>query len=323
MSAKKIISKSNFNSRPVINDLAGQKFEVNKMEITAALVKELRERTGAGMMECKKALVETAGDIEAAIELMRKTGQAKAAKKAGRIAAEGLITIQQQNQRAVMVEVNSETDFVSKGDDFQAFCQTIATTVLEKQPADLAALSDLTLSNGKSVEETRKDLVGKIGENVQIRRFAVMEASSTGCLGVYLHGTRIGVLVNMQGGNTDLAKDVAMHIAASRPICVNPQQVPADVIAKEKEIYTAQAAGTGKPADIIEKMVQGRLQKFLSEITLVGQPFVKDPDQTVEKLLKAHRATVTHFERFEVGEGIDKKSDNFAEEVMQQVKGSN
>jgi len=292
------------------------------MEITAALVKELRERTGAGMMECKKALKETGADIEAAIELMRKTGQAKAAKKAGRIAAEGLITIQQQGQQAVMVEINSETDFVSKGDDFKEFCQTIATTILKEKPADLATLNDITLPHGKNIEETRKDLVGKIGENVQIRRFALMQAPANGCLGVYLHGTRIGVLVNMQGGQVELAKDIAMHIAASRPSYVNADQVPAEVLAKEKEIYVERAATSGKPAAVIEKMVTGQLNKYLAEITLVGQPFVKDPDQSVDKLLKAQQATVSDFERFEVGEGIDKKSDNFAEEVMQQVKGT-
>lgn len=291
------------------------------MEITAALVKELRERTGAGMMECKKALVESQGDIEAAIEAMRKSGQAKAAKKAGRIAAEGLIVIQQQDNRAAMVEVNCETDFVSKGDDFKEFCQNITDVILRDQPADLAALMNTKLATGKTVDETRNDLIVKIGENMNVRRFTLMQAQAGDLLGVYLHGVRIGVIVNMQGGSEELAKDVAMHVAASRPICIDAAQVPAETIAKERDIFAAQAAVSGKPADIIEKMVDGRVKKFLSEVTLLGQPFVKDPDQSVSKLLAAQKATVTHFERFEVGEGIEKKVDNFVEEVMQQAKG--
>jgi elongation factor Ts len=291
------------------------------MEITAALVKELRERTGAGMMECKKALVDNGGDIEAAIEAMRKSGQAKAAKKAGRIAAEGLITLSHKDNRAAMVEINCETDFVSKADDFKDFCRNIADIVWQEQPATLEFLLNLSLpTKGKTVEEVRKDLIAKLGENIQVRRFAMIDAVG-GCLGIYLHGTRIGVLVKMQGGNVEFAKDVAMHIAASRPVCISADQVPAEMIAKEREIYMVQAATSGKPANVIEKMVEGRIKKFLSDVTLLGQPFVKDPDQTIDKLLKANQATVTHFERFEVGEGIEKKSDNFAAEVMQQVKG--
>ncbi len=291
------------------------------MEITAALVKELRERTGAGMMECKKALVASAGDIEAAIEAMRKSGLAKAAKKAGRIAAEGLIIIQQDDNSAAMVEVNCETDFVSKGEDFKEFCNTVVATALHNQLTDLATLMNTSLANGIRVEETRQELIAKLGENIQVRRLALIKKNPTGCLGVYLHGTRIGVLVNMEGGRTELAKDIAMHIAASRPICVSGEQVPTDIVAKEQEIYTAQAAESGKPAHIIEKMVAGRLKKFLNEVSLLGQPFVKDPDQTVEQLLKSYQAQVTHFERFEVGEGIEKKTENFAQEVKQQVAG--
>ncbi|MDM8558876.1 translation elongation factor Ts [Candidatus Parabeggiatoa sp. HSG14] len=288
------------------------------MKITAALVKELRERTGAGMMECKKALVGHSGDIEAAIEAMRKSGQAKAAKKAGRIAAEGLIVIQQNNSQATMVEVNCETDFVSKGDDFKNFCKTVGSTLLHKNPKNLEVLMAMPLEGfKKTIEEARKELIAKLGENINVRRFAMVDVVSDNCLGVYLHGTRIGVLVSMQGGNTQLAKDVAMHIAASRPLCVSKDFVPAETIAKEKEIFTAQAVESGKPAPIIEKMVEGRLNKFLNEITLLGQPFVKDPDQTVEKLLKTSNASVTHFERFEVGDGIEKKTDNFADEVKQ------
>lgn len=292
------------------------------MNISAALVKELRERTSAGMMECKKALVESGGDIEAAISAMRKSGQAKAAKKAGRIAAEGLIVIQQDDNHAAMVEVNCETDFVSKGDDYKDFCNAVAATVLRNCPNNLETLMAAPLAGGdKSVEEARKDLIAKIGENTNVRRFALMETRK-GNLGVYLHGTRIGVLVDMRGGSTQLAKDIAMHIAASRPVCVSTDKVPAETIAKEKEIYAAQAANSGKPDHIIEKMVEGRLYKFLGEITLLGQPFVKEPDQKVEKLLKANKASVEHFERFEVGEGIEKKSENFADEVMQQVQGT-
>jgi len=291
------------------------------MKISAATVKELRERTGAGMMECKKALVENAGDIEAAISAMRKSGKAKADQKAGRIAAEGLIVIQQDSNHAAMVEINSETDFVSKGDDFKDFCDAVAATVLRDCPNDLETLMAARLNrhSEKSVEDSRKDLIAKIGENVNVRRFALMK---TGNLGVYLHGTRIGVLVDLRGGSAELAKDIAMHIAASRPVCVSTEQVPAETIAKEKEIFAAQAANTGKPAHIIEKMIEGRLKKFLGEITLLGQPFVKEPDQKVEKLLKSNQASVAHFERFEVGEGIEKKSDNFADEVMQQVQGT-
>ena len=293
------------------------------MKISAALVKELRERTGAGMMECKKALVENGGDIEAAIEAMRKSGQAKVAKKAGRVAAEGLIVIQQDSNHAAMIEVNCETDFVSKADDFKNFCDAVVATVLSRCPADLDALMASNLAGlEKSVEEARKDLIAKIGENTNVRRFALMDTSK-GNLGVYLHGTRIGVLVDMRGGNAELAKDIAMHIAASRPLCVSADQVPAEIQAKEKEIYRAQAANTGKPEHIIDKMVKGRLHKFLGEITLLGQPFVKDPETSIEKLLKANQASITHFERFEVGDGIEKKSENFADEVMQQVQGAN
>jgi elongation factor Ts len=288
------------------------------MEITAALVKELRERSGAGMMECKKALVENNGDIEAAIEAMRKAGQAKADKKSGRIAAEGLIVVQQEAGRVAMIEVNCETDFVSKGDDFIGFCKGVVATVLQQRPADLDGLLATQYTGAtKTVEEVRKDLIVKIGENINVRRFTLLETANN--LGVYLHGTRIGIVVEMEGGNVGLAKDVAMHVAASRPICISPDQVPAELIAKEKEIYAAQAAESGKPANIVEKMVEGRLKKFLDEVALVGQPFVKDPDQSIGKLLQAVNAKVIRFERFEVGEGIEKKVENFADEVMKQA----
>ena len=289
-------------------------------DITAALVKELRERTGSGMMECKKALQETGGDIEAAVELMRKAGQAKADKKASRVAAEGLVAIKQTAGAAAMVEINCETDFVTKNDDFRAFVAAVAETALAVGPVDLDALLAANMANGQSVEQNRRDCIAKIGENINVRR-CVRFSNPKGVLGSYLHGTRIGVLVELAGGDSGLAKDIAMHVAASRPLCVSAAQVPAEVVAKEKEIYAAQAATSGKPANIIEKMVEGRLRKYFDEITLLGQAFVKDPDQTVEKLLAARNAKVVRFERFELGEGIEKKADNFAAEVMAQVRG--
>lgn len=291
------------------------------MAITAAQVKELRERTGAGMMECKKALTETNGDLEAAVEEMRKTGLAKADKKAGRTAAEGLIIIKTSDdgKRAAMVEVNCETDFVTKGDDFQNFANTVGQRVLDTNPNDLESFLATPIEDGgMSVADATKELIAKIGENMNVRRFATF--ASSGIVASYLHGSRIGVVVEMEGGDEDLARDVAMHIAASRPQCVSEADVDADVIAKEREIFASQAAESGKPADIIEKMVDGRIKKFLKEITLLGQPFVKDPDMTVEKLLASKGAKVTGFSRFEVGEGIEKKSENFAEEVMAQAK---
>ena len=289
-------------------------------EITAGQVKELRERTGSGMMECKKALQQVGGDIEAAVELMRKAGQAKADKKAGRIAAEGLIVIRQTVGAAAMVEINCETDFVTKNDDFRAFADAVADTALNGDPADLAALLALNMSNGQSVEQNRRECIAKIGENMNVRRFARL-ASDQGVIGCYLHGTRIGVLVELAGGDADLAKDIAMHIAASRPLCVSAEDVPADLVAKERDIFAAQAATSGKPANIIDKMVEGRLRKYFEEITLLGQPFVKDPEQSVDQLLKAHKAKAIGFARFELGEGIEKKSGDFAAEVMAQVRG--
>lgn len=296
-------------------------------EITAALVKELRERTSSGMMECKRALQETGGDIEAAVELMRKAGQAKADKKASRIAAEGLIAIKQAVGAAAMVEINCETDFVTKNDDFRAFVDAVAETVVGSDLADLEALLAAPMANGQSVEQNRRECIAKIGENINVRRFARL-ASAGNVLGCYLHGTRIGVLVELEGGDADLAKDIAMHVAASRPLCISEDQVPADLIAKEKEIYAAQAEdeAKGKPAHVVEKVigkiVEGKLRKYLESVTLQGQPFVKDPDQTVGQLLGARKARVVRFERFELGEGIEKKADNFAAEVMAQARGN-
>ena len=294
------------------------------MAITASLVKELRERTGSGMMECKKALVETDGDIEAAIELMRKSGLAKADKKANRAAAEGLVVIKTaaDAKSAVVVEVNSETDFVAKNDDFIAFVDAVAQCVVDNQPADIDALLALPLSASDSatVEDSRKALIAKLGENMNVRRFETV--TTNGAIGAYMHGVRIGVIVATDGGDEELAKDIAMHVAASRPVCIDESGVDQATLDKEREIYTANAQDSGKPAEIIEKMVEGRIKKYLKEITLLGQPFVKDPDQTVEKLLKGANASVTKFIRFEVGEGVDKKEENFADEVMAQVKGS-
>ncbi len=291
------------------------------MAITAALVKELRERTGAGMMECKKFLTETDGDIEAAIETMRKAGMAKADKKAGRVAAEGLAVIKasDDNKTAIILEVNSETDFVTKGDDFISFVDDIADCVLKNKPADIETLLTLPLASGTSVENTRKELIAKIGENMSVRRFEIIEnADAIGC---YQHGERIAVMVELEGGDAALGKDIAMHIAASKPVCVSEADVDAAILDKEREIFSAQAAESGKPENIIEKMVEGRIKKFLKEVTLLGQPFVKDPDQTIEQLLKANNASVKRFVRFEVGEGIEKKDENFADEVMAQIKG--
>jgi elongation factor Ts len=285
------------------------------------MVKELRERTGAGMMECKRALQETNGDLDAAIEHMRKTGMAKADKKAGRVAAEGRVVIElsEDGRSAVVAEINCETDFVSSGDDFTAFATAVARKALAERPVDIDSLSALDLG-GQTVDEARRALIAKIGENITVRRFRILEAEQ-GVIGHYLHGTRIGTVVCLEGGDVDLGRDLAMHIAASRPLCVSEDDVPAEQVAKEREIFLAQAQDSGKPAEIIEKMVEGRLRKWLAEVTLVGQPFVKDPDTVVGKLLKAKGAKATAFERFEVGEGIEKKEENFAEEVMAQVKG--
>jgi len=294
------------------------------MAITAAQVKELRQRTGCGMMECKKALVEADGNMDTAAEELRKSGLAKADKKAGRVAAEGMIVVDVSGDRktGVVVEVNSETDFVAKKDEFQDFARAVAARIMKDQPADLEALVALPLNDGgETVEEARRGLVASIGENITVRRFHLRQATS-GYISSYLHGNRIGVLVEMAGGDDDLARDVAMHIAASKPVCLDESGVPQEMLDKEREIFSAQAQASGKPADIIEKMVGGRIRKFLGEITLMGQPFVKDPDQTVGKLLKAASATLAGFDRLELGEGVEKKTENFAEEVMAQVQGN-
>jgi elongation factor Ts len=294
------------------------------MAITAAQVKELRERTGSGMMECKKALVDAGGDMDAAIEMLRKTGLAKADKKAGRVAAEGLIAVgvSEDGRSATLVEVNCETDFVARKAEFQEFANAIAHRILAGKPADIEALMDMPLHDGEqtSIELARKSLIASIGENINVRRYTRLDATK-GILAHYQHGVRIGVLVELEGGDAELARDIAMHIAASKPQCVAEADVPGEVLQKEREIFSAQAETSGKPANIIEKMVDGRIRKFLAEITLVGQPFVKDPDQTVGQLLKSAGAGVVDFARMELGEGIEKKAENFADEVMSQVKG--
>ena len=290
------------------------------MAVTAALVKELRERTGAGMMECKKALVETGGDMDGALEFLRRSGLAQADKKASRVAAEGKIALAvgDGGREAVMVEVNCETDFVAKDDGFNAFAEAVARNALVANPTDVETLMR-TMIDGATVEEARQALISRIGENIQVRRFIRM--ASEGALGAYVHGGRIGVLVDLAGGNEDLARDLAMHVAAMNPEFIAADDVPAQVLAHEKEILAAQVAGSSKPAEIIEKMVEGRLRKHLAGITLLGQPFVKDGDLTVAKLLQQNGASVNRFNRLAVGEGIEKKRENFADEVMQQVTG--
>ncbi len=290
------------------------------MGISAETVKTLRERTGAGMMECKKALIETGGDLDAAAEIMRKAGLAKADKKAGRIAAEGTIVIAtgSDGRSAALVEVNCETDFVARQPEFQAFAADVAKAVLGAGAVTPEALAALKLAGGATVDETRRSLIAKIGEKIDVRRAAVLRAPER--IGSYVHGTRIGSLVGLKGGDESLARDLAMHVAAANPQFVAPADVPADVVAKEREILAAQATTEGKPPAIVEKMVDGRLRKYLAEICLTGQPFVKDPDTSVGQLLDKAKASVSGFMRYEVGEGIEKKQENFAAEVMAQVE---
>lgn len=288
--------------------------------ITAALVKELRERTNAPMMDCKKALEKTNGDLELAIEELRKQGITKAGKKAGRIAAEGVIVVKSDGKHSVMLEINCETDFVARDANFTNFVEKAAETALSTGITDVAEFANAKfVGTNKSVEEVRQELVAKIGENVQVRRI-IRTSDNAATVGAYLHGSRIGVLVELDTDNNELARDVAMHIAASRPLVISPDDVPQDLVAKEKEIYMVQAAGSGKPQEIIEKMVIGRLKKYVDEVSLNGQQFVKDPDTSVGALLNKNRAKVLAFYRFEVGEGIEKVTEDFREAVMQQVK---
>ena len=287
------------------------------MNITADSVKQLRERTGAGMMECKRALVETQGDLDAAAELMRKTGLAKADKKATRVAAEGTVVIERSGNTAVLAEINCETDFVARSDEFQAFAREVAQAALTVSSDSVDELLAAP-SGASSVDEKRRALISKIGENISVRRF--VKLSAPGALGTYIHGSRIGSLVALEGGDETLAKDLAMHVAAINPAYIDSSEIPAAVVDKEREILTEQTKGEKKPPDIIAKMVEGRLRKYFAETTLMGQPFVKDPETTVEKLVKKAGAKVVKMVRLEVGAGIEKKQDDFVKEVMEQVK---
>lgn len=288
-------------------------------DITAGMVKELREITGLGMMECKKALTETGGDIKAAEDLLRVKSGAKASKAAGRIAADGMISafIASDAKSGALVEVNCETDFVAKNEDFINFARNLAQVATINSLADTEGLASATLETGQSVDEFRKALIMKLGENISVRRF--VRYAAQGRLSSYLHGAKIGVMVDYSGGDESLGRDLAMHIAASKPICVSREQVPPELLERERQVYAAQAAESGKSGDIVAKMVEGRIAKYLAEVTLLGQPFVKDPDQTVEKLLAAKSAKVHAFTLFVLGEGIEKKSGDFAAEVMAQV----
>ena len=286
------------------------------MSITASMVKELRERTGAGMMECKKALVEVGGDLDAASEALRSAGVAKADKKANRVAADGRIVIKTEEKKVVIVEINSETDFVAKDENFIGFTDAVASAVLVSGVTDIVKLSDVELGDS-TIEVARTDLVQKVGENISIRRAEIV--ANDGPMGVYVHGARIGAVVVLNGGDESLARDIAMHVAAVNPVCIDESGVPTELLETEKRIFTEQAAESGKPTEIIEKMISGRINKFLKEVTLVGQPFVKDDKQTIGQLLKTASANVVSFIRYEVGEGIEKKVENFADEVMKQI----
>jgi elongation factor Ts len=283
--------------------------------ITAKMVAQLREVTSLGMMECKKALVEAAGDLKKAEEILRVRSGAKAGKMAGRTAAEGTVAVYvtPDNKKCALVEVNCETDFVAKDEGFVSFANSIAQTIVEHNVNNIEELANVKLASGKTVEEARKDIVAKLGENISVRRFE--KFATDGAIAIYLHGKKIGVVCDVVGGDSDLGKDLAMHIAASRPICVSKDNVPAGKIEEERNIFTQQAAASGKPAEIVAKMVDGRINKFLAEVTLLGQPFVKNPDLTVEKLLASKNAKVNTFAMFVVGEGIDRKVVDFAAEV--------
>ena len=287
------------------------------MSITASMVKELRDRTGAGMMECKKALMEVGGDLDAASEALRSSGIAKADKKANRVAADGSVVIQTDGNKAVIVEVNSETDFVAKDENFVTFANEVASVSLRSEVTDVQLIADLEMNNS-SVEAARAELIQKVGENITIRRSSLIKCD--GLLGTYSHGARIGSVVVLDGGDTNLAKDIAMHVAAMKPICIDESEVPSEMLETERRIFTEQAADSGKPPEIVEKMIEGRINKFLKEITLVGQAFIKEDKKSVGQLLKDNNAKVILFKRYEVGEGIEKKVENFADEVMKQIE---
>ncbi|ABL02777.1 translation elongation factor Ts (EF-Ts) [Candidatus Ruthia magnifica str. Cm (Calyptogena magnifica)] len=294
------------------------------MTITASLVKELRQRTSAGMMDCKQALTETNGDMEAAIDLMRTSGAAKATRKAGRITIEGLVkvNISADKKTVTILEVNSETDFVTKGDVFIGFVDMLGTLALKTTPINIEEFLSQTLDNGDSLEKAREDIIAKVGENIAIRRVQTI-TTNNGVIGTYKHGERIAVVTVLEGGDEVLAKDIAMHIAASKPECISEAELSTDLLEREKAIFVKQAKESEKPDNFIEKIIVGRMKKFVNEITLYGQYFVKDPDTTIGKLVQSNNAQVKSFVRFEVGEGIEKKEENFADEVMAQIQGAN
>lgn len=291
--------------------------------ITAEHVKDLRERTGAGMMECKKALVENDGDIEAAILAMRKSGQAKAAKKAGRLTAEGMIAVRVDtlSKFGILLEVNSETDFVGRDENFKSFVEHVADCALAHRCHDVSALLQYSFNSksDETVEQARQALITKIGENIQIKRLAALSVTDGLVVG-YLHGHKIGTLVHLLGGNEVIAKDLAMHVAASNPSVISPDEVDPASILKEKEVFRAQALQEGKPAPVVEKMIEGRVKKFVNEVSLLGQEFVRDPSKTVQTFLNESKATVASFIRYELGEGVEKQKTNFADEVMAEVR---
>jgi len=285
--------------------------------ISAAAVKKLRERTGVGMMECKKALLEVGGDMELAIENLRKSGKAKADKKSNRVAADGRIVISSNKKFTVIIEVNSETDFVAKDENFIQFSKSVADTILISEVEQIQDLNLVLLDNGKTIEEARVELVSKVGENIFVRRYKKILNSQN--MGIYIHGSRIGAVVAASGDDLNLSHDIAMHIAASNPICIQQSDVPANLLEREQRIIIKQSERSGKSPEIVKKMVQGRITKFLNEITLMGQPFVKDPVISVGEILKNANVIVSKFIRYEVGEGIEKKENNFAKEVINQI----
>lgn len=291
------------------------------MSIKASQVKELRERTGAGMMECKSALVEAEGDMDTAIQVMRRKGQAKASKKAGRVAAEGAVFIKANDNgtQAQMIEINSETDFVARDQSFVEFGQMVVQAALDHQVSDVKQLAEITLPSGETVEQTRKDLVAQLGENIQLRRLRFCRAQ--GGLSSYLHGERIGVVVDTVPANDQVGKDIAMHVAAFNPQAIKPDDVPQEVVEKEKQVFREQAQESGKPEHIIDKMISGRINKFLNESSLYGQAFAKNPEQTVADYLKEQGCDVHNFSRLEVGEGIETEQKDFASEVQEQLQG--
>ena len=297
---------------------------MEKIKISAARVQELRVRTGAGMMDCKKALEGSNGDLDAAAEAMRKSGKIQAEKKSGRIAAEGLIVIKSNAALGLILEINCETDFVGRAENFKQFADAVAQLALDKRIESLAALSAAAFASGQSVESARQDLIAKLGENIQLRRLVLLHSEPETQIGAYVHTGRIGAMVKLQGGDAQLAKDLVLHIIAHNPLVISAEDVSNDVIAKEREIFTAQAQASGKPQAVIDKMIEGRIKKFLSEVTLLGQNFIKDETKTVKTLLEespAH-AQVISFVRFALGEGIEKPTEDFAEAVMAQVKAS-